>query len=49
MSPKWTNLVLSSYVPDVEFDVLIRDSLDVESDSGDCSDRLVKLELVQDG
>lgn len=46
--PQRTDLVLTSDVPDIELDVLIRDCLDVEADSGDGGDRLVKLELVED-
>ena len=32
MSPQRTNFILSSYVPYIEFDVLICDSLHVETD-----------------
>lgn len=48
MPPKRPNLILSSHIPNVEFDVLIRDSLDVEADSRDGSDVGVKLQLVED-
>jgi hypothetical protein len=34
MSPKRTNFILSSYIPYIELDVLICDSLDVETDYG---------------
>lgn len=34
MSPQRTNLILSSYVPYIEFDILICDSLHVETDYG---------------
>ena len=34
VSPKRTDFILSSYVPYIEFDVLIRDSLHVETDYG---------------
>jgi hypothetical protein len=33
--------------PDIEFDILIRNGLDVEADCRDGSDGLVELELVQ--
>lgn len=49
VAPERTNLVLSAYVPHVEFDVFVLDSFDVESDSGDGGYRLVEFELVQDG
>lgn len=32
MPPERTNLILSSNIPDIEFDVLVRDRLDVEPD-----------------
>lgn len=47
MSPERANLVLSTYVPHVEFDVLVRDRLDVESDRRDRRDVLSELELVE--
>lgn len=30
--PEWSNLILSSDVPDIELDVLVCDSFDIESD-----------------
>lgn len=35
MPPQWPDLVLSSDVPDVEFDVLVGHSFNVEADCGD--------------
>lgn len=32
VSPQWTDLVLASYVPNVELDILVRDRLDIETD-----------------
>lgn len=48
MPPKRPNLILPSHVPNVEFDILIRDRLDVEADSRDGGDVGVELELVED-
>ena len=48
VSPEESNLVLTTDVPHSEGDVLILDSLDIEADSGDSSDDLTKLELVED-
>lgn len=49
VSPEESNLVLTADVPHGERDVLVLDSLDVEADSGDSSDDLAKLELVENG
>ncbi|KAI3487125.1 hypothetical protein L1887_48958 [Cichorium endivia] len=49
VSPERSNLVLSSYVPDVELDVLVLHRLHVEAHRGDGGDGLVEFELVQDG
>ena len=48
MSPQRSYLVLSSYIPDVEFDILVCDCLDVEANGGDRGDVRVELELVED-
>lgn len=32
VSPQRTNLVLSSHIPDIEFDILVRDGFNIESD-----------------
>lgn len=48
MSPQRSNLVLTTNVPYVKLDVLVRDSLDVEADGWNSSDVLAQLELVQD-
>jgi hypothetical protein len=34
MSPKRADLVLPSYIPDIELDILIRDRLNIEADYG---------------
>lgn len=47
MSPKRTDLVLTTNVPDVELCVLVGDGLDVEADGGNGGDILVELELVK--
>lgn len=47
VSPQRTNLVLTTYVPDVKFDVLVGHALDVEADGRDSGDILVELQLVQ--
>jgi len=49
MSPEGADLVLSSYVPDGEGDVLVLDGLNVEADCGDGGDDLAKLKLVENG
>ena len=38
MPPQRSNLVLSSYIPDVELDILIRDGFNIEADGRDGSD-----------
>ena len=38
MPPQRSNLVLSSHIPDIELDILIRDGLNVEADGRDGSD-----------
>lgn len=48
MSPQRPNLVLSAHIPDIEFDVLIRDRFNVEADCRDGGDVLVELEFVED-
>lgn len=32
MSPQWSNLVLSTNIPDIEFDILVCHRLDIETD-----------------
>lgn len=53
MSPERPDLVLSAYIPNVEARVLVRDGLDVESDSGNGVDfargARGELEGVKDG
>ena len=48
MSPEKSNLVLTADVPHCEGDVLVLDSLHVETNSGDSCDDLTELELVED-
>jgi len=49
MTPQRTNLVLTSNVPNVEFDVFVVDCFYVESYCGNGVDMLAKFQLVQDG
>lgn len=49
VSPKRSNLVLATDVPHVEFDILVGNRLDVESDGRNGRHVLAELELVQDG
>ena len=48
MSPQRPDFILSSNIPDVELDILVCDSLDVEANCGDGGYGLVELELVED-
>ena len=48
MSPKRSNLILPSHIPDIELDIFIRDGLDVEANSRNGSDVGVELQLVED-
>lgn len=48
MSPKRSNLVLSTHIPDIKFDVLVGDCFDVETDGRNGGDVLVELQLVKD-
>ena len=48
VSPEKSDLVLTADVPHSEGDVLVLDSLHVETDSGNGSDDLTELELVED-
>lgn len=48
MPPKRTNLVLTTNIPHIELDILVRDGLDVEADGGNGGDVLAELELVED-
>lgn len=47
MSPEGSNLVLAANVPNIKFDVLVSDSLDVKANSGDSCNILTELELVK--
>lgn len=46
MTPKGSNLVLTTDIPDGERDILVFDCLDVEADSRDGGYDLTKLELI---
>lgn len=46
MSPQWPYFVLSAYIPDIEFDILVRDSFDVEPDSRNSCNILVEFQFV---
>ena len=48
MPPQRSNLVLPSYIPDVELDILIRNGLNVEADGRYGSDVRIQLQLVED-
>jgi hypothetical protein len=48
VSPQRTDLVLTTYVPHVEFDILVRHGLDVEADSRNRGHVLVEFEFVKD-
>lgn len=48
MPPQRANLVLPTDIPDIEFDVLVCDVLDVEPDCRNSSHVLVELQFVQD-
>jgi len=49
VSPQRSDLILSTDIPDGERDVLVLDSLDVETDGWNGGDDLTQLQLVQDG
>jgi hypothetical protein len=49
MPPQWTNLILTTDIPDIEFDVLVGHALDVESDGGDGGNVLVEFQFIQNG
>ena len=49
MPPQRSNLILSSHIPNVEFDILIRDGLDVEANCRDGGDVGVDFQLVENG
>lgn len=48
MPPQWSNLVLPTNIPHIEFDVLVCDRLDVEAYCRDRGDVLVKFQLIKD-
>jgi hypothetical protein len=48
MAPQRPDLVLSSYVPDIELCILVRYGLDVEANSWNSGDILFELEVVED-
>lgn len=46
MSPKRSDFILSAYIPNIEFCILIRDGLDIEADGRNGGDILLELEVV---
>ena len=48
MPPQGSDLVLATYIPHVEFDILVSDSFDVKADCRYGGDVLIQLELVKD-
>ena len=49
MPPQRPNFVLPSYIPHIEFDILVCHGLDIESDGRNSSHVGVEFELVEDG
>ena len=49
VSPQWTDLVLTSDIPDGEADVLVFDSLHIEANGWNCGHNLAQFELIQNG
>jgi hypothetical protein len=47
MPPQRSDLVLATNIPNGELDVLVLDSLDIETNRGDGGDNLAELELVE--
>lgn len=47
MSPQRSNLVLSTDIPNVEFDILVRDCFNIEADGRNGGDILVEFEFVE--
>lgn len=48
MTPKRSDLVLSTHIPYVEFDILVLDRFDVEAYRRDGCDGLIEFEFVED-
>jgi len=49
VTPERTDLILATDIPHGEVDVLVLDSLHIETDSWDGCNNLTELELVKDG
>jgi len=49
VAPEGTDLILATNIPHSEVDVLVLNSLDVETDGGNGCNNLTELELVKDG
>jgi len=49
MSPQRSNLILSTNIPYGELNVLVLNSLNIETDCGNCCNNFTELELVQNG
>lgn len=46
MSPEWPYLILPAYIPNIEFDILVCDSFDIEPHGRNSCDILVEFQLV---
>merc|ERR1711988_1632151 len=49
VTPKRSNLILTTYIPHSKTDVLVLNSLDVETNRWDCRYNLSQLELIKNG
>ena len=49
MSPQRSDLILATYIPHGEADILVLHGLNIEANGWDSSDNLPKLKLVQYG
>lgn len=47
VSPEWSDLILTTYIPDCEADILVFDSFYIESYGGDSGDNFTQFHLVQ--
>ena len=48
MSPQRPDFILSTHIPDIEFNILVCDRLDVKSHGRNGCDVLIQLQLIQD-
>ena len=49
VSPQRPNLILSSHIPNIEFDILICNRLNIESDGRNSRNILVQAQSVENG